>query len=128
MNIEKYIREQFFKYGAELKINYLQSNGTYRIRVPKSIQDSLNLKQQYYGSTKQIALKKIFDELGYINLTNITLKELFDEWHEERCLDIDISLETTTKDEQLFRKWIQENSSLANRLVKSQCFAFIYYF
>lgn len=44
MNIEKYITEEFSKYGAELKISYLESNGTYRIRISKAIQNSLNLK------------------------------------------------------------------------------------
>ena len=119
MNIENYIQKEFDKYNIELKCAYTEANNTWRIRVPKRVQTVLSLKSQYYGSTKKIVLKKLYDDLNGKRQKNITLLELFDEWYNiERVNDIDVEESTRTKDLQ-YRKWIEEKTNLANCPVKT---------
>ena len=117
MNIEKYIREEFSKYGVALKVNYFEANKTWRVRIPKVIQDNCCFKAQYYGATKKVVLQKMYDEFIGSKKNNITLNELFVIWYQTRVDDGEITRETYTKDYQLFNKWIV-GSKLEHRVVK----------
>lgn len=108
MNIEKYISEEFRNNGSELKIAYLDSNKMFRIRIPKKIQTSYNLKSQYFGTTEKIVLKKVFDDIVGESIENATLTKVFNEWHQQRCDDPDVSNDTTNKDRAYFDKWLKD--------------------
>lgn len=106
MNLENYIKEQFQQYDVDLKINYLESNNMYRVRVPKKLQDAYNLKAQYFGASEKNVLQKIFDIMYTDRKSKATIKEVFDAWHLERVSDPDVSSNTNYKDQLGYDTWI----------------------
>ncbi len=118
-HIDKIIRKEFKEIsGIDLKVVLCESNGMYKIRIPKGIREKYELsKNQYYSKTEKGVLQTLYCDM-FGGGRRLTLSEVYDEWIAFRLSDPDISPITKRHDREYFDKYVR-NDPISSRTINS---------
>ncbi len=110
-NIEKRINQEFMEMsGVDLKVNYCESNGVYKIRVPIEVLKKYELEKNQYTSRNRVEVLKLLHKDMFGSAKALSLGEVYLLWMEERQNDPDVSASTKRHDREYYNKYIASDS------------------